>query len=1054
MKQMGVYLWAFDQADLLLLSSSEPYGLCYIETAELDGETNLKPRQALDETFEMGSDMSKIGNFDGQIICEAPNNRLNSFEGQLLWKNQSYPLDNDKMLLRGCVLRNTKWCFGIVIFAGRDTKLMMNSGKTTFKRTSLDRFLNVLIAGIVIFLISMCIICTILSSIWEAVYGNDFQVFLPWEDLILEHCEGATCRIAFIAFLVLFSYAILMNTVVPISLYVSVEIIRFFHSWCINWDEHMYYEVSDTPSRARTTTLNEELGQIQYIFSDKTGTLTQNIMTFNKCVIADKLYGEVLDFKMNPVDPQTLHTVDFSWNNWFDGKFTWCDQSLLEDLKNARKAHSKSKFDLHLEEFWRLLALCHTVMPEFKESENLIYQAQSPDEGALTSAARNMGFVFKSRTPTSITIELDGQEEAYELLCILDFNNVRKRMSVLVRRNGILTLYCKGADTVVFELLDKSSHENAQLVSTTQTYLDKLANEGLRTLCLAYRQISPEFFEKWIKKQKEAALSIENRQEKLDTVYEEIERNLLLLGVTAIEDKLQEGVPETIANLAAANIKIWVLTGDKQETAINIGYSCRLLSEEMRDIFVVDGAKFDAVQTQLEKIRRQLFKLTLTEHNGIHSGRRKKNKTGNMSIGSSGSVGDSHAPHDKHRHRQSSSSPSASPRFKSFFGSIKGSAGSSGRQKSDHNRNGITPKSDAEIRSKNTVSSQTPDESDIGEGYALVITGQSLAHALDQRLEGLFLDVGCQCQAVICCRVTPLQKALVVDLVKRNKKAVTLAVGDGANDVSMIKMAHIGVGISGQEGMQAVLASDYSIAQFRFLERLLLVHGRWSYYRMCKFLRYFFYKNFAFTLGHFWLSFFCAYSAQSVEERFKTAYDPLFIAFYNLFFTSLPVLALGVFDQDVNDSWSLKYSRLYIPGQFNLYFNMRIFVYSVLHGILSSFTLFFVCYGVMRENTLGNGHTLDSWPLLGFTVFSSLVVAVTAQIAVDTAYWTFWNHFVIWGSLLFYFLVAIFYYEFVPYYLLNQNGYGVAFTAMRSPDFWFCLLLTNVILILPMIALL
>lgn len=154
--------------------------------------------------------------------------------------------------------------------------------------------------------------------------------------------------------------------------------------------------------------------------------------------------------------------------------------------------------------------------------------------------------------------------------------------------------------------------------------------------------------------------------------------------------------------------------------------------------------------------------------------------------------------------------------------------------------------------------------SDVDEntGFAIVINGHSLVHCLSPELENKFLDIASQCKAVICCRVTPLQKALVVELIKRSKNAVTLAIGDGANDVSMIKAAHIGVGISGQEGMQAVLASDYSIAQFRYLERLLLVHGRWSYYRMCKFLRYFFYKNFAFTLCHFWYAFFCGFSAQ------------------------------------------------------------------------------------------------------------------------------------------------------------------------------------------------
>lgn len=138
----------FVAADILLLSTSEPNGLCYIETAELDGETNLKCRQCLVETAEMGQDDHLIGSFDGEIICETPNNLLNKFEGNLIWKNKQYPLDNDKIILRGCVLRNTQWCYGVVIFAGKDTKLMQNSGKTKFKRTSIDRLLNFLIIGV------------------------------------------------------------------------------------------------------------------------------------------------------------------------------------------------------------------------------------------------------------------------------------------------------------------------------------------------------------------------------------------------------------------------------------------------------------------------------------------------------------------------------------------------------------------------------------------------------------------------------------------------------------------------------------------------------------------------------------------------------------------------------------------------------------------------------------------------------------------------------------------------------------------------------------------
>ncbi|VDO35173.1 unnamed protein product [Onchocerca flexuosa] len=335
------------------------------------------------------------------------------------------------------------------------------------------------------------------------------------------------------------------------------------------------------------------------------------------------------------------------------------------------------------------------------------------------------------------------------------------------------------------------------------------------------------------------------------------------------------------------------------------------------------------------------------------------------------------------------------------------------------------------------------------EGYALIINGPSLTYALKKELEKTFLDIGCLCRAVVCCRVTPLQKAMVVDLVKRNKKAVTLAVGDGANDVSMIKTAHIGVGISGQEGMQAVLASDYSIGQFRYLKRLLLVHGRWSYFRMTKFLRYFFYKNFAFTLTHFWYSFFCGYSAQSI-------YHPVLIACYNLFFTSLPVLAMGIFDQDLDDICSMKYAKLYIPGQYNLFFNMRIFIYSVLHGMISSLVIFFVPYGILYNGVDSTGRDFNDYSLLAFTCFTSLIIVVTGQIAFDTSYWTIFNHIVIWGSVIFYFCLSYILYEALPVKLLSKfqtgQSYGIMKQAFASVQFWLSLLMVSVILLLPVLV--
>ncbi|XP_011054736.1 PREDICTED: phospholipid-transporting ATPase ID isoform X2 [Acromyrmex echinatior] len=950
----------FVAADVLLLTTSEPNGLCYIETAELDGETNLKCRQCLPETAEMMDNHELIGQFDGEIVCETPNNLLNKFDGILTWRGKKYSLDNDKIILRGCVLRNTQWCYGMVIFAGKDTKLMQNSGKTKFKRTSIDRLLNLLIIGIVFFLLSLCMFCMVGCGIWESLVGRYFQAYLPWDSLVPnEPITGATV----IALLVFFSYSIVLNTVVPISLYVSVEVIRFVQSFLINWDEEMYYAPTKTHAKARTTTLNEELGQIEYIFSDKTGTLTQNIMTFNKCSVAGKCYGDVIDEVTGEVIDlsETMPPLDFSFNKDYEPDFKFYDPALLEAVRRENQ-------DVH--SFFRLLALCHTVMPEEKHGK-IEYQAQSPDEAALVSAARNFGFVFKERSPNSITIEVMGKKEIYELLCILDFNNVRKRMSVILRKDGQLRLYCKGADNVIYERLKKDSEE---IMAKTLDHLNKFASEGLRTLCLSVRDLDESFFNNWKQRHQEAALSQERRDDKLDAIYEEIEKDMSLLGATAIEDKLQDGVPQTIANLSLAGIKLWVLTGDKQETAINIGYSCQLLTDDLTDVFVVDGTTYDSVESQLMRYL-DTIKMASTQQ-----------KRPTLSI--------------------------------------------------------VTFRWDKESDTEYNPSRDEQDEHEMEQstGFAVVINGHSLVHALHPQLEQLFLEVSSQCKAVICCRVTPLQKAMVVELIKKNKFAVTLAIGDGANDVSMIKTAHIGVGISGQEGLQAVLASDYSIGQFRFLERLLLVHGRWSYYRMSKFLRYFFYKNFAFTLCHIWFAFFCGFSAQTV-------FDPMYISVYNLFYTSLPVLAVGIFDQDVNDKNSLMYPKLYAPGLQNLLFNKKEFCWSALHGFYASCVLFLVPYGTYKDGVSPKGYVLSDHMLLGSVVATILVIVVTVQIALDTSYWTVFNHIMVWGSLIWYFILDYFY-----NFVIGGSYVGSLTMAMSEATFWFTTVISCIILVIPVLS--
>uniref|UniRef100_A0A8C5KYQ5 Phospholipid-transporting ATPase n=1 Tax=Jaculus jaculus TaxID=51337 RepID=A0A8C5KYQ5_JACJA len=942
----------FVAADLLLLSSSEPHGLCYIETAELDGETNLKVRHALPVTSELGEDISRLASFDGIVVCEAPNNKLDKFMGVLSWKDSKHSLSNQKIILRGCILRNTSWCFGMVIFAGPDTKLMQNSGKTKFKRTNIDRLMNTLVLWIFGFLGCLGIILAIGNSIWEKEVGGQFRTFLFWHE-----GEKNSVSSGFLAF---WSYVIILNTVIPISLYVSVEVIRLGHSYFINWDQKMYYSGKATPAEARTTTLNEELGQIEYIFSDKTGTLTQNIMSFKKCSINGRIYGEVQDdmgHKKEIVKEE--EPLGFSVKSQAESTFHFFDHNLMEAINLG---------DPKVHEFLRLLALCHTVMSEENSAGQLIYQVQSPDEGALVTAARNFGFIFKSRTPETITIEELGTLVTYQLLAFLDFNNVRKRMSVIVRNpEGQIKLYSKGADTILFEKLHPS---NQDLLSSTSDHLNEFAGEGLRTLVVAYRDLDDKYFTVWQKMLEDANTAIDEKEERISVLYEEIERDMMLLGATAVEDKLQEGVIETVTSLSLANIKIWVLTGDKQETAVNISYACNVMTDDMDDVFVIAGSTVVEVREELRKARENLF------------GQRRSSSTG-----------------------------------------------------------------DVVCKKKQQLELGSIEEETTTGDYALVINGHSLAHALESDVKNDLLELACMCKTVVCCRVTPLQKAQVVELVKKHRNAVTLAIGDGANDVSMIKSAHIGVGISGQEGMQAVLASDYSFAQFKYLQRLLLVHGRWSYFRMCKFLCYFFYKNFAFTFVHFWFGFFCGFSAQTV-------YDQWFITLFNIVYTSLPVLAMGIFDQDVNDKNSIDYPRLYEPGQLNLLFNKRRFFICVAHGIYTSLVLFVIPYGAFYNTAGEDGQHIADYQTFAVTMATSLVIVVSVQVALDTSYWTVINHVFIWGSITVYFSIL---------FTMHSNGIfgifpdqfpfvGNAQYSLGQKCIWLVILLTTVASVIPVIV--
>ena len=631
------------------------------------------------------------------------------------------------------------------------------------------------------------------------------------------------------------------------------------------------------------------------------------------------------------------------------------------------------------------IALCHTCIPEIDEKGAIKYQAISPDELALVRAAEELGYILIDRQPGKITIKQYKSEgnfapsfEEYCVLRVIEFSSRRKRMSIIVRMpDNRICIVCKGADSTLVQLLRlsdiaaeqiakvedrakirksmeaheilrrKSEHQardstgrsslniaraslggirpsfsgmrlepirdeftdwlrdtspvqlpernsNVHKSARTSTlspirrslafsdrlpsskdiiedslpsdevifgrcfqHLNEFATEGLRTLLYGYRFIDESEYTSWQSIYDDASTSLVNRQEKVENAAEVIEQNLELAGVTAIEDKLQDGVSWTIDQLRRANIKIWMLTGDKRETAINIGRSCQLI-QDYSMITILDNETGDVGKRIVSALE------TLLRDDVAHS--------------------------------------------------------------------------------------------------VIVIDGHSLT-AMDgqDELFSRFLDIAILVDSVICCRASPSQKASLVRSVRKKVgNAVTLAIGDGANDIAMIQEAHVGIGITGKEGLQAARTSDYSIAQFRFLSRLLLVHGRWNYVRICKY-----------TLGTFWKEM-LFYLTQALYQRFTgytgtSLYESWSLSMFNTLFTSLCVIFMGIFEKDLRAETLLAVPELYTFGQRNEGFNLKEYLRWVFMASSEAIIIFWLMIGLFGSAIFTNDNALFGMGVISFT---------------------------------------------------------------------------------------
>ncbi|XP_039097040.1 probable phospholipid-transporting ATPase VD [Hyaena hyaena] len=1121
-------------ADMVLLFSTDPDGICHIETSGLDGESNLKQRQVVRGYSEQDSEVDPE-KFSSRIECESPNNDLNRFRGYLEHSNKErVGLSKENLLLRGCTIRNTEAVVGIVVYAGHETKAMLNNSGPRYKRSKLERRANTDVLWCVLLLLVMCLTGALGHGIWLSRYENIMFFNIPEPD-------GHVISPALAGFYMFWTMIILLQVLIPISLYVSIEIVKLGQIYFIQSDVDFYNEKTDSTIQCRSLNITEDLGQIQYLFSDKTGTLTENKMVFRRCSVAGFDYcheenAKRLESYQEAVaeDEDSADTPNGSLSNMTKPRTSSCrtvhngplgSKSLnhlagsclalgggegASEAPHSRQAAFSSPIEtdvvpdtrlldrfhqitpqlftpvdetvpdppldtLYIIDFFIALAICNTVvvsapnqprqkiglsslsgMPiksleEIKNlfqrlsvrrssspslasgkepssgipsafvsrlslfsrmkltspveeevsqtsespqgssnsacpaetekqtsdadltdgkvesspaqplASNLCYEAESPDEAALVYAARAYQCTLQSRTPEHVVVDFAALGPlTFQLLHILPFDSVRKRMSVVVRHplSNQVVVYTKGADSAIMELLsspDGTSLEKQQMIirEKTQKHLDDYAKRGLRTLCIAKKVMSDAEYTEWLRNHFLAETSIDHREELLLKSAMRLENKLTLLGATGIEDRLQEGVPESIEALQKAGIKIWMLTGDKQETAINIAHACKLLEPDDK-LFILNTQSKDACEMLMSTILKEL-------------------------------------------QQKSPDSPERASL-----------------------REGLQ---------------ESPATQDSGLRAGLIINGKTLEFALQESLQRQFLELTACCQAVVCCRATPLQKSEVVKLVRSHLQVMTLAIGDGANDVSMIQVADIGIGISGQEGMQAVMASDFAISQFKHLTKLLLVHGQWCYTRLSNMILYFFYKNVAYVNLLFWYQFFCGFSGTSMTDYWV-------LILFNLLFTSAPPVIYGVLEKDVSAETLMQLPELYKSGQKSEAYLPLTFWITLMDAFYQSLVCFFVPYYAYQ------GSDIDIFAF-GNPLNTAALFIIILHLVIESNSLTWVHMLVIVGSILSYFFFALAFGAMCVTCNPPSNPYWIMQEHMLDPVFYLVCVLTTCVALLP-----
>ena len=1187
-------------ADVLVIKSSLKSGLAYMQTSNLDGENTLKPREALyitqKETIKQYQKVKNLFDYNNEhfyIEVIPPNKNIYNIEGTVFYEQNKHHINIKNILLRGSRLKNVDYVYGIVIYNGHDTKLMQNIEHSSTKLSTIDIKLNYIILLIFIMFLIMNIISSVIGINLRSDNLPNYDKNERKAEYLFYYNKTNPGHALEITRIISNNFLI-YNTLIPISIFIAFTFCKIMQTIYLQQFSPEYRKDPSDNIKCYNTGLIDELGLVKYIFSDKTGTLTKNEMIFKGCSINRELFDEDVNNNLSMasdtyiaqnmfnVPPQSGLSSIPSYRNLSSKESTkgWTNQSKITTSKvspgfpqaNLFKQLQKNNFTTTIkipeipfsnkyepfDHFFTNIIVNHDVLIEKNKNNEISFQGASPDEITLVTAAYEFGFIFKSREKGYITIVNEHEtnykkaEKKLKILKKFDFTSERQCSSIVVEDEieNKITLYIKGSDRKIFKIIDYYSKKN--ILNKTKEHLDNFAKQGLRTLCFGFKNITKDSYYEWDKKYKEAkhnSLINKLNENEVNKLINILESNVTLLGVTALEDKLQDDVEKDIKKFIDAGINFWMITGDKMDTAESIGYSCGIFSEDsdvykiketnnvqnVIDIMKKISKKINMIDLELNKIT-QMHHEDMIENNIIKNDEsyRKyrhrfnsfnqvdgkenfelillnKKKKGNFDTDKLNNniieIKDNEEDMQNARTRLTNNNEknnqskmktkeeglgfddiplnsnknniSMNDKIIQYTNDLDKLSNNSRNSKNDkiifqyvakkvdnisnysyirkdvknvsdsinsseifnedkHNtKNEMNSRDRLQIENtqkseiKNNKENKNPKDIPLEEKkfkdyfdtcqkelykmaikqsnrfklfkikylypipqdssyiykkitskFSLILEGQSINTCMKEgEAADLFWNLIQRSKSLICCRASPSQKSQIVEFIKKRTDSITLGIGDGGNDVNMIRAANVGIGIFGKEGFQAAYNSDYAISQFKYLKGLLFKEGRLTLANNCYFLYHYFFKNFLFTICLFWFGIYSLFSGGNYFNDYYTLG-------FNTFITVIPICITAILNEEFDpkfESYNDKEKQMlftFIPNIYKEYrdsipFNIIKFI--AIFAI--SYILSFICYIIpaycFKSNFYGmklSGYQYNYWDCSILTYLSIIFI--------------------------------------------------------------------------------